>query len=63
MVSSNKTVNQIKAMYVLGDSSVDCGENTLFFPFLLNNLSLHPCDGPPSAILPHLLGNRMQLSF
>ncbi|CAI9301119.1 unnamed protein product [Lactuca saligna] len=63
MVSSNKTVNQIKAMYVLGDSSVDCGENTLFFPFLLNNLSLHPCDGPPSAILPHLLAKKIGLPY
>ncbi|KAI3760449.1 hypothetical protein L1987_50844 [Smallanthus sonchifolius] len=34
------TVSNMKAMYVMGDSTVDCGENTLFFPYLLHNLSL-----------------------
>ncbi|XP_071714142.1 GDSL esterase/lipase At4g26790-like [Rutidosis leptorrhynchoides] len=63
-VDSNSTVvNKIKAMYVLGDSTVDCGENTLFFPFLLHNLSLHPCDGPPSSILPHLLAKKIGLPY
>lgn len=62
LVNSNSTtVSKMKALYVLGDSTVDCGENTLFFPFLLNNLSLHPCDGPPFNILPHLLG--ISISF
>lgn len=44
------------AFNVLGDSSVDCGENTLFYPFLHRNLSLVPCDGSDSSLLPHLLG-------
>ncbi|KAI3678414.1 hypothetical protein L6452_37705 [Arctium lappa] len=64
MVNSNMTtMSKMKAMYILGDSSVDCGENTLFFPFLLNNLSLHPCDGPPSSILPHLLAKKIGLPY
>ncbi|KAI3749974.1 hypothetical protein L2E82_20597 [Cichorium intybus] len=63
IVNGNTPMSKIKAMYVLGDSSVDCGENTLFFPFLLNNLSLHPCDGPPSSILPHLLAKKIGLPY
>ncbi|GJS20411.1 GDSL esterase/lipase-like protein [Tanacetum coccineum] len=60
---SNTTMSKMKAMYVMGDSTVDCGENTLFFPFLLNNLSLHPCDGPPSSILPYLLAKKIGLPY
>nr|XP_043638239.1 GDSL esterase/lipase At1g71250-like [Erigeron canadensis] len=58
------TATDIKAMYVLGDSTVDCGENTLFFPYLLHNMSLHPCEGPPSYnIVPHLLAKKIGLSY
>ncbi|KAK9065907.1 hypothetical protein SSX86_015309 [Deinandra increscens subsp. villosa] len=63
MVNSNITVSNIKAMYVMGDSTVDCGENTLLFPYLLRNLSLHPCENPPSSILPHLLAKKIGLSY
>ncbi|KAJ0765348.1 putative triacylglycerol lipase [Helianthus annuus] len=64
LVHSNITVSNIKAMYVMGDSTVDCGENTLLFPYLLRNLSLHPCEGPPnSSILPHLLAKKIGLSY
>ncbi|GMN47006.1 hypothetical protein TIFTF001_016183 [Ficus carica] len=44
----------VSAMYVLGDSSVDCGDNTLFYSRLHRNLSLLPCIGNGS-LLPHLL--------
>lgn len=44
------------ALYVLGDSSVDCGDNTLFYPLLHHNLSLYPCNGSHTSLLPHLLG-------
>ncbi|XP_076909546.1 GDSL esterase/lipase At3g50400-like [Bidens hawaiensis] len=50
-------------MYIMGDSTVDCGENTLFFPYLLRNLSLHPCEGSPSSILPHLLAKKIGLPY
>ncbi|XP_076903039.1 GDSL esterase/lipase At5g37690-like [Bidens hawaiensis] len=63
MVNSNITVSNVKAMYIMGDSTVDCGENTLFFPYLLRNLSLHPCEGPHSSILPHLLAKKIGLSY
>ncbi|KAI4340503.1 hypothetical protein MLD38_025332 [Melastoma candidum] len=43
---------KVSAFYVLGDSSVDCGENTLFYPFLHMNLSLHPCSGSDSESYP-----------
>ncbi|KAH7541890.1 GDSL esterase/lipase At1g71250 [Ziziphus jujuba] len=51
----------VPAMYVLGDSSVDCGDNTLFYPLLHRNLSLYPCNGSDSSLLPHLLAEKMGL--
>lgn len=47
----------VSAMYMLGDSSVDCGANTLFYPFFHQHLSLFPCNGSNSHLLPYLLGN------
>ncbi|KAF7815462.1 GDSL esterase/lipase [Senna tora] len=44
------------ALYVLGDSTVDCGDNTLFYPLLHARLSLYPCNGSDSSLLPQLLG-------
>ncbi|KAG2674284.1 hypothetical protein I3760_13G126500 [Carya illinoinensis] len=49
------------ALYVLGDSSVDCGDNTLFYPLLHHNLSLYPCNGSHTSLLPHLLAEKMGL--
>ncbi|GKV28753.1 hypothetical protein SLEP1_g37765 [Rubroshorea leprosula] len=53
--------SKASAMFVLGDSSVDCGENTLFYPFLHENLSLLPCNGSDSTLLPSLLGTTIFL--
>ena len=44
------------ALYVLGDSSVDCGDNTLFYPLLHGRFSLYPCNGSDATLLPQLLG-------
>lgn len=47
----------VSAFYVLGDSSVDCGDNSLFYPFLHGDLSLHPCnDESDKSLVPHFLG-------
>lgn len=54
--------SHVSALYIMGDSSVDCGENTLFYPLLHRNLSLLPCNGSDSTLLPHLLGS-FPLSF
>lgn len=48
--------HNVMALYVLGDSSVDCGDNTLLYPLTHHNFSLHPCDGSDSSLLPYLLG-------
>ncbi|KAB1226407.1 hypothetical protein CJ030_MR1G002891 [Morella rubra] len=50
------------ALYVLGDSSVDCGDNTLFYPLLHRNLSLYPCNGSDTTLLPHLLAKKMGMA-
>ncbi|KAL3625724.1 hypothetical protein CASFOL_030253 [Castilleja foliolosa] len=49
------------AMYVLGDSSVDCGDNTPFYILLHRNLSLFPCNGSDATLLPQLLAKKMGL--
>lgn len=54
--SSERKGPSISAFYVLGDSSVDCGDNTLFYRFLHHNLSLIPCEGTDRSLVPHFLG-------
>ncbi|KAF4393908.1 hypothetical protein G4B88_025877 [Cannabis sativa] len=53
----------VSALYVLGDSSVDCGTNTLFYSRLHRNLSLIPCNGADGNLLPHLLAEKMGLPY
>lgn len=48
--------SSVTSMYILGDSSVDCGDNTPFYPILHQNLSLYPCNGSDQTLLPQLLG-------
>ncbi|GAB2274486.1 hypothetical protein Dimus_009256 [Dionaea muscipula] len=47
-------------IFIMGDSSVDCGDNTLFYPLLHDAFSLVPCNGSDST-LPHLLAKHMGL--
>ncbi|KAK9280593.1 hypothetical protein L1049_014287 [Liquidambar formosana] len=58
---SAKSTSSVSALYVLGDSSVDCGDNTLLYPLIRHNLSLHPCNGSDTTLLPHLLAEKMGL--
>ncbi|XP_010034249.3 GDSL esterase/lipase At1g71250-like [Eucalyptus grandis] len=59
MISPSKG-SYVSAFYVLGDSSVDCGGNTLFYPFLHGDLSLHPCSGgADKTLVPHFLAEKM----
>ncbi|TYI19016.1 hypothetical protein ES332_A07G134500v1 [Gossypium tomentosum] len=58
-----KTNRNVSAMYLLGDSSVDCGSNTLFYPIIHLNLSLLPCNGSNSILLPYLLAKKMGLPY
>ncbi|XP_022995420.1 GDSL esterase/lipase At1g71250-like isoform X1 [Cucurbita maxima] len=51
--------SSITAMYLLGDSSVDCGLNALFYPLLHRNFSITPCDSDGTTLLPHLLAEKM----
>ncbi|XP_031402362.1 GDSL esterase/lipase At1g71250-like [Punica granatum] len=62
-ISSEKKGLNVSAFYVLGDSSVDCGDNTLFYPFLHHNLSLLPCDGADQSLVPHFLAQKMGFPF
>ncbi|CAI9785809.1 unnamed protein product [Fraxinus pennsylvanica] len=42
--------SSVKAMYVMGDSSVDCGGNTPFYNLIHDKLSLYPCNGSDSSL-------------
>lgn len=58
-----RKARDVPALYILGDSSVDCGENTLFYPLLHRNLSLYPCNGSDASLIPHLLGINLLTHF
>lgn len=54
--------NNSAAFYILGDSSVDCGDNTLFYPLIHSYLSLYSCNGSDDkSLIPHLLGKYYSL--
>lgn len=55
--------SSVTSMYILGDSSVDCGDNTPFYPILHQNLSLYPCNGSDQTLLPQLLAKKMGLQY
>ncbi|EXB54686.1 GDSL esterase/lipase [Morus notabilis] len=62
MIKIQAVPRNVSAMYVLGDSSVDCGDNSLFYSHLHRNLSLLPCNGN-GTLLPHLLADKMGLPY
>ncbi|KAL1555127.1 GDSL esterase/lipase-like isoform X1 [Salvia divinorum] len=51
------------AMFVLGDSSVDCGDNNPFNGLFHRNLSRFPCNGSDTTLLPQLLAKQMKLPY
>ncbi|KAI4308320.1 hypothetical protein L6164_031406 [Bauhinia variegata] len=60
-VPSWRNGSNASAMFILGDSSVDCGNNTLFYPLLHARFSLYPCNGSDATLLPQLLAVKMGL--
>lgn len=48
--------SHVSALYVMGDSSVDCGNSTPLYPYIHRNLSLLPCNSSDTTLLPYLLG-------
>ncbi|KAJ1432144.1 SGNH hydrolase superfamily [Sesbania bispinosa] len=67
VLTSNASANgrngsHVSAFYVLGDSSVDCGDNTLFYPLFHGRLSLYSCNGSDSTLLPQLLAEKIGLT-
>ncbi|XP_021720630.1 GDSL esterase/lipase At1g71250-like [Chenopodium quinoa] len=62
--NNNNTSKSMKspAIFVMGDSTVDCGVNALFYPLLRRNLSLFPCSkSHQSTLIPHFLAKKMGL--
>ncbi|KAH6814270.1 hypothetical protein C2S51_023288 [Perilla frutescens var. frutescens] len=51
------------AMFVLGDSSVDSGENNPLNGLLHQNLSRFPCNGSDTTLLPQLLAKKMGFPY
>ncbi|XVF05001.1 hypothetical protein REPUB_Repub05bG0132200 [Reevesia pubescens] len=62
-MGEKKSSSEVSAMYVLGDSSVDCGVNALLYPIFHQHLSLFPCNGSNSILLPYLLAEKMGLPY
>ncbi|KAK6164010.1 hypothetical protein DH2020_000874 [Rehmannia glutinosa] len=60
-LSGDLTTSPSAAMYVLGDSSVDCGDNTPFYVLSHRNLSMFPCNGSDATLLPQILAKKMGL--
>ncbi|XP_057536283.1 GDSL esterase/lipase At1g71250-like [Amaranthus tricolor] len=59
---NNPLTLRSRSIFVMGDSSVDCGDNTLFYPVLRHNLSLFPCsNGSKSTLIHHFLAKKMNL--
>ncbi|KDP42910.1 hypothetical protein JCGZ_23852 [Jatropha curcas] len=54
--------SHVSAFYIMGDSSVDCGENNPLYPFFHRNFSLVPCSDSDSMLLPYVLAKKMGLS-
>lgn len=63
ITGNGRNGSHVSALYLLGDSSVDCGDNTLFYPLLHGRLSLYPCNGSDRTLLPQLIGTLLSLSF
>ncbi|XP_022153783.1 uncharacterized protein LOC111021219 [Momordica charantia] len=66
-VADPPQVSNVTAMYLLGDSSVDCGLSTLYYPLLHRNFSLFPCeadaDADASTLLPHFLAKKIGVPY
>nr|CAD1829521.1 unnamed protein product [Ananas comosus var. bracteatus] len=56
-----ETPSPATALFVLGDSSVNCGDNTFFYPILPVNFSSPFCDRSRHRLLPDLIAARMGL--
>ncbi|CAO2840973.1 unnamed protein product [Amaranthus hypochondriacus] len=62
LLQSNAVNQKSKGFFIMGDSSVDCGLNTLFYPVLRRNLSLFPCsNGDDSSLIPYFLAKKMNI--
>ncbi|PIA53343.1 hypothetical protein AQUCO_00900131v1 [Aquilegia coerulea] len=53
--------SSVSALFILGDSSVNCGNNGLFSNFLHDRSSIYPCVGFETRLLPDLLGDKLGL--
>ncbi|KAF9601752.1 hypothetical protein IFM89_022866 [Coptis chinensis] len=60
--SSHHSNSSVSALFILGDSSVNCGTNS-FDNFLPDHSSSYHCFGLTPRLLPDLLGNSLSLSF
>ncbi|XP_026661185.2 GDSL esterase/lipase At1g71250-like [Phoenix dactylifera] len=60
-VAAADAASPATALFVLGDSSVNCGDNTFFYPLLPLNFSSTFCNGSHHRLLPDLIAERMGL--
>lgn len=54
----------VSALFALGDSSVNCGDNSFLYPFLSSNSSSFRCNSTARRLLiPDLLGRYRRSAF
>ncbi|KAL5703929.1 hypothetical protein ACHQM5_022421 [Ranunculus cassubicifolius] len=53
--------SSVSTLFILGDSSVNCGSNDLLYSSLHDRSSSHPCVGLETRLLPDLIGEKMGL--
>lgn len=62
VAANGRNGSLLSSLFILGDSSVDCGDNTLLYPLLHGRLSLYPCNGSDSSLLPQLIAEKIGLT-
>ncbi|XP_077247625.1 GDSL esterase/lipase At1g71250-like [Tasmannia lanceolata] len=53
--------SSVSAFFILGDSSVNCGDNIFLYPFFKGNLSSYLCIGKDRRLIPDILAEKMGL--
>ncbi|KAJ4976633.1 hypothetical protein NE237_001739 [Protea cynaroides] len=51
----------VSAMFIMGDSSVNCGENSFYSTLFDQDSLLFPCNGSQPTLIPQLLAEKMGL--
>ncbi|XP_058108937.1 GDSL esterase/lipase At1g71250-like [Magnolia sinica] len=60
-VEGQSSGSPVSAFFILGDSSVNCGDNFFFYPYLPRNSSSYLCNTSDRRLIPDFLAEKMGL--